>query len=138
LERGLAIEHFTPSDLIINTAQMRDSESLNAFRWIPDALIASNIIREAAETMYAEHQRQKKAQLETEIDVVHLDSIEPAPKRSRPSNLNLVSSRQAPSSLRRVAAATYGFGNDPQIPNGLTFANNQHLSIPDFWLHLFV
>jgi hypothetical protein len=86
-QRGLGIEHFSKSDLIINSAQMRDAAVLNTFRWIPSALDTANVIRLAAEKMDMERKQKKQS---TEIaEVEPNDSTCPDSERaSKRSRLN--------------------------------------------------
>ncbi|KAJ7780683.1 hypothetical protein DFH07DRAFT_910197 [Mycena maculata] len=81
-ERGLEVEHLSKSDLIINTAQMRDAAALNAFRWKPSPLVTANIIQLAAEKAHSDRQKQKKSTATGELEPGSPD-LEPAPKRSR-------------------------------------------------------
>ncbi|KAJ7794480.1 hypothetical protein B0H14DRAFT_2621851 [Mycena olivaceomarginata] len=86
-ERSLAVEHLSKSDLIINTAQMRDAAALNTFRWCPATLDSANIIQISANQAYLSRQKQKKSTAPDEVEGEAEDSTsrdaEPARKRSR-------------------------------------------------------
>ncbi|KAF8139364.1 hypothetical protein K438DRAFT_2117929, partial [Mycena galopus ATCC 62051] len=107
-DRALAVEHVSPSDLIINTGQMRDAASLNSLRWVPDALVTSQVIKDAAETAYINRQKQKNSAdpevAEAETDSLH--NSEPARKRTKSAPLRGRSSLRGgpgPSNLRASA-----------------------------------
>ncbi|KAJ7126468.1 hypothetical protein C8R43DRAFT_897899 [Mycena crocata] len=105
--RALAVEHNSKSDLVVNTAQMRDAAYLDKFRWTPPALVRKNIIHEAAEKAYSERQKTKKpvaAVVQVEGD--H-SSTEPARKKTRTTgdSSNSIPSHSSSSSLRRVLAS---------------------------------
>ncbi|KAJ6531350.1 hypothetical protein B0H19DRAFT_966700 [Mycena capillaripes] len=126
-ERSLAIQHISSSDLIINTAQMRDAAALDAFRWQPSTLDTAIIVRLAAEKMHSERQKQKKSVETVEDEAAELENLtadlEPAQKRSRlnlPSTPMGQSNSPAPfvqqSSAQRVRAPHHETQNNPGFP----------------------
>ncbi|KAJ7177170.1 hypothetical protein C8R46DRAFT_989326 [Mycena filopes] len=134
-ERALAIEHLVQSDLIVNTAQMRDAASLAAFRWVPNPLNTANIVQAAAEAAHADRQKQKKIAADLaaagEINIAREGSLgtsdpsEPAHKRARtsvPAGSRERSSRDSSSSLRRVVPAQNDTENRT-IPQTFAFNN---------------
>jgi hypothetical protein len=83
----LAVKHISSSDLIINTAQMRDAAALDTFRWRPSTVDTAIIVRAAAEKIHSERQRQKKSAATGENEAAEPENLtadlEPAQKRSR-------------------------------------------------------
>jgi hypothetical protein len=117
----LVVEHLSKSDLIVNTAQMRDAASLEAFRWIPAPLNTANIVKAAAEQAYFERQKQKKIAADVaggaaaNEDSHEISDSEPARKRTKgteessneelPSGSRTRPSERHSSSLRHVFPA---------------------------------
>ncbi|KAJ7919964.1 hypothetical protein B0H13DRAFT_2230810 [Mycena leptocephala] len=104
-ERSLAVEHLSNSDLIINTAQMRDAAALNAFRWTPD-----------------------KVEPEAEPEDSTLPDVNsgPAPKRSR---LDPSATPLTRPSTSRAGSVQQNSANHVQAPHHET-QNNSTFSVP--------
>jgi hypothetical protein len=140
--RALVVQHLVESDLIVNTAQMRDAASLDAFRWIPSALVSADIIKAAAKQTHSEREKKKKivAYLATatsgatENSAENSDPEEPAKKRTRglqtPNFSGGVAqssisrpTQQTSSSLHRIVDAPNDTGGVTIPPTQFTFSN---------------
>ncbi|KAJ6478965.1 hypothetical protein C8R45DRAFT_933740 [Mycena sanguinolenta] len=74
------IKHLAKGDLIVNTAQMRDAAALNAFHWVPNALVTADIIRTAATKAFADRQKKKSADTAA-ADSLSGSKLEPPAKK---------------------------------------------------------
>ncbi|KAJ7127459.1 hypothetical protein C8R43DRAFT_897443, partial [Mycena crocata] len=125
-ERALVVEHLSNSDLIVNTAQMRDAASLDAFRWTPSPLVTASIVQKAAEKTYSERQKQKQKAVDVQPEAATETAAEtgPARKKSRvleaPGAASGSRLSQTSSSLRRILATN----PQPATQQTYTFSNS--------------
>ncbi|KAJ7019780.1 hypothetical protein C8F04DRAFT_1404097 [Mycena alexandri] len=78
-QKALAVTHTFPSnDWVVNTAQMRDAATLEPFRFTPQRLVRSDIIRVSAELEYAAR-KQKAAELKAAALLTGPAAPAPAP-----------------------------------------------------------